>query len=125
MISLIRGAKGKFPCPICLVPLDELSNLSKDFKLRTTQDMKEIYETAQTLNATGSENLLKEHGLRDVKVCITSLVIKLDFSYTAYLLRMFSGPSTARTSIARFHGIACMLIMGVYFLITCSRSLSE
>ena len=123
MISLIRGAKGKFPCPICLVPLEELSNIAKNFKLRTTLDMKEIYETAQTLNATNSEDLLKAHGLHDVKVC-ASLVFNFNFFLTTYHLRMYSGPSMAQMSIVLFHGIAYMHIMGAYFQITCSRNLS-
>ena len=123
MISLIRGAKGKFPCPICLVPLEELSNLAKDFKLRTTQDMKEIYETAQTLNATSSEALLKVNGLCDVKVCV-SLVIKCIFFLTTYYLRTYFGLSMAQMSTVLFHGIVCMHIMEAYSLITCSRNLS-
>ncbi|KAI9574141.1 hypothetical protein HD554DRAFT_2228583 [Boletus coccyginus] len=35
MMTLICGAKGKCPCPVCLVPLKELSNLSTTFPTRT------------------------------------------------------------------------------------------
>lgn len=56
------------PCPVCLVPGNQLANLSENFELRTKEKMEEIYNKAQELNATGKEEFLKEYGLRDVKV---------------------------------------------------------
>jgi hypothetical protein len=68
-MALIRGINSHYPCPVCLVPADKLSDLSKTFKLRTTQDMKEVYETAnQADSAAEKEIILKGSGLRDVKV---------------------------------------------------------
>jgi Plavaka transposase len=67
-IALIRGINSKFPCPICLVPGDQLTNLTDKFTLRTTESMKNVYDEAQLLNATEREKLLKEYGLRNVKV---------------------------------------------------------
>jgi hypothetical protein len=67
-IALIRGTNSKFPCPICLVPNDQLTNLTDKFALRTTELMKKVYDEAQLLNLTEREQLLKEHGLRNVEV---------------------------------------------------------
>jgi len=68
-MALIRGINSHYPCPVCLVPADKLSDLSKMFKLRTTQDMKEVYEKAnQADSVAGKEAILKGSGLRDVKV---------------------------------------------------------
>ncbi|KIM45701.1 hypothetical protein M413DRAFT_430427 [Hebeloma cylindrosporum] len=68
IMALIRGLNSHFPCPVCLVPDKELSDLSKTFKLRTTQDMKAVYEKAnEAVTAGDKEVILKEYGLRDVK----------------------------------------------------------
>ena len=68
MISLIRGLNSKFPCPVCLVPGDKLTDLSTDYPLRTTLDMEDIYKSAVAMNAADSEELLKNYGLRAVSV---------------------------------------------------------
>ena len=68
VMALIRGTNSKFPCPICLVPLEELSNLSSDFSLRTKENMRKLFQEAQELNAAESESLLKSQGIRDVEV---------------------------------------------------------
>ena len=68
MIALTRGSTAKFPCTICLVPKDQIPNLSLSFPLRTTDTMQGLYDQAQTLNATEREALLQSHGLRDVEV---------------------------------------------------------
>ncbi|KAF8812136.1 hypothetical protein BYT27DRAFT_7221243 [Phlegmacium glaucopus] len=72
-IALIRGINSKFPCPICLVPGNELTNLTDKFALRTTETMKKVHDEAQLLNATEREQLLKDHGLRNVKNVFWSL----------------------------------------------------
>ncbi|KAG1865264.1 hypothetical protein F4604DRAFT_1881913 [Suillus subluteus] len=41
MMSLIRGRSGKCPCPVCLVPLVELHDLSKTYPLRSMEEAKE------------------------------------------------------------------------------------
>jgi hypothetical protein len=73
-MALVWGINSKFPCPICLVPGDQLTNLSETFPLRTTQNMKKICETAKSLNASEGEKLLKEYGLRGVEVNGSSLM---------------------------------------------------
>ena len=69
-MALICGIKANYPCPVCLVPKEELSNLSKMYELRTTTGMQEIWSAVQEMNATQQEPHLWEHGLRDVQVAI-------------------------------------------------------
>ncbi|KAF8971925.1 hypothetical protein BDZ97DRAFT_1901552 [Flammula alnicola] len=76
-MALIRGIGSLFPCPVCLVPQDELSDLLKEFEPRTTTSMKKVYEEAQELGrlkrADAKEAKLKSHGLRDVENVFWSL----------------------------------------------------
>ncbi|KAJ7872619.1 hypothetical protein B0H14DRAFT_3563204, partial [Mycena olivaceomarginata] len=59
-----RAAMANFPCPRCLVPQEELHSLLKEFTLRTTATMKQVYENALVArNKTEQENLLKSFGL--------------------------------------------------------------
>ncbi|KAF8968588.1 hypothetical protein BDZ97DRAFT_1902889 [Flammula alnicola] len=67
MIALTHGGTSNFPCTICLVPKAEIPNLSKEFDMRTTQTMQEVWDRAQDMNSTDREELLKGYGLRDVK----------------------------------------------------------
>jgi len=68
-MALIRGINSHFPCPVCLVPGEKLSDLSLTFPLRTTEKMKAVYEEANKLPSVAEkEAILKEFGLRDVKV---------------------------------------------------------
>ncbi|KAF8871312.1 hypothetical protein CPB84DRAFT_1903942 [Gymnopilus junonius] len=59
IMTLIHGLGSNGPCPVCLVPPDELADLSKTFNLRTKENMMKIYKQAQELNATDKEELLK------------------------------------------------------------------
>ncbi|KAG0695762.1 hypothetical protein DFH29DRAFT_984879 [Suillus ampliporus] len=66
MMSLIRGHHSKCPCPVCIVPLNKLHDLSKSFQLRSMQDTMvalNVYEESKAR----SEELLKALGLRPVK----------------------------------------------------------
>jgi len=68
-MTLIRGINSHYPCPVCLVPAEDLSNLSKVYPLRTTEKMKEVYETAQRAETIAAkEAILKDYGLRNVEV---------------------------------------------------------
>jgi len=75
-MALIRGLGSHFPCPICLVPDTELSNLFGDYSLRSAELMQDIHDEAQELNQKDGDQLLKAYGLRDVNVC--SIPIKHD-----------------------------------------------
>jgi hypothetical protein len=78
-MALIRGEKGLYPCPICLVPSDQQSNLSRFHTLRTAVHTQEIYEAGLKLKATEREELLKSEGLRNVAVCEIYLILLLLF----------------------------------------------
>ena len=74
-MALIRGSKGLYPCPVCLVPKGELADLSKTFELRTKENMKAIYEQASDANTAGEkEIILKAYSLRDIKVSLKYLL---------------------------------------------------
>jgi hypothetical protein len=67
MMSLIRGRGGKCPCPVCLVPLEELHDLSKTYALRSIGEAMEALRVYKRSRAQGEE-LLKALGLRPVEV---------------------------------------------------------
>jgi hypothetical protein len=68
-MALIWGINSHFPCPVCLVPAENLSDLSLSFSLHTMETMRVVYETANEADsAAEKEAILKEYGLRDVKV---------------------------------------------------------
>ncbi|KAI5996912.1 hypothetical protein F5J12DRAFT_907015 [Pisolithus orientalis] len=65
MMSLIRGRNGKAPCPICLVPLELLHDISKTFALHNAGQGEEALRVYNDCKATG-EAILKKLGLRPV-----------------------------------------------------------
>jgi hypothetical protein len=67
-MALIRGANGKCPCPICLVPKDEQHDLGKTFRERTAFDTQTIVEHAMNLPRERAESHLKKNGLRPIRV---------------------------------------------------------
>ena len=68
-MALIRGRRGGFPCPICLVPRDEMcTGVVGD--LCTTKSMEELYKIASEMDtAEEREALLKGYSARYIKVC--------------------------------------------------------
>ncbi|KAG1747038.1 uncharacterized protein EDB91DRAFT_1235854 [Suillus paluster] len=67
VMALIHGLMGKFPCPVCLVPRDELSNTLKVFPLHTCTETKALLARARessTLDAR--EQILSSQSLHDV-----------------------------------------------------------
>ncbi|KAJ6552133.1 hypothetical protein DFH09DRAFT_1248753 [Mycena vulgaris] len=68
VMALIRGLQGLYPCPICFVPWDQQSDLSTAHPLRTGIESQRILEEArETRTVAEREEILKDHGLRDVK----------------------------------------------------------
>ncbi|KAA1480182.1 hypothetical protein DENSPDRAFT_752684, partial [Dentipellis sp. KUC8613] len=67
IMSLIRGFGGKLPCPICLVPSNDLSNLSKFYPLRTSEGSKALVKKGQTLKRSAHNKILKKFGLRNIE----------------------------------------------------------
>ncbi|KAF8548228.1 hypothetical protein OG21DRAFT_1479277 [Imleria badia] len=66
MMTLIHGTKGKCPCPVCLVPLKELCDLSKTFPMQTISQAIEGYEAYLKKKSQGEE-ILKQLGLWPVE----------------------------------------------------------
>ncbi|KAG1814111.1 hypothetical protein EV424DRAFT_1348837 [Suillus variegatus] len=67
VMALIRGLKGKFPCPVCLVPQDEQSIL-RTHELRTSHQSEDILRTARSkLSEKEKEGHLKAFSLRNVE----------------------------------------------------------
>jgi phage-related baseplate assembly protein len=68
-MALIRGLRGLFPCPRCLVPSDELTQFMQHYAFRSTVSMKSIVEKANSFVLAGDkEELLKSYGLRSANV---------------------------------------------------------
>lgn len=68
-MALTRGVNAYFPCPICLVPEDLLSQLDQFFEARTHSSMKEVVLDARNNRyAEDREDLLKHYGLRNIDV---------------------------------------------------------
>ena len=74
-MALIRGLGSLCPCPKCEIPWNLLSDLSLDHKLRSASETKHILEEASTLPANEKEDLLKEHGLRDIAASVSILAL--------------------------------------------------
>ncbi|KAG2093553.1 hypothetical protein BD769DRAFT_1615706 [Suillus cothurnatus] len=67
VMALIRGLMGKFPCPICLVPREELSKISNVHRLRTSVDAKALRARArESTTLEVREQILSSESLRDV-----------------------------------------------------------
>jgi hypothetical protein len=69
-MALTRGVNGHFPCPVCLVPNAEQSDLDKTYPLRTAEGSKALVEESLALNASNQESLLKTQSLRPVMVML-------------------------------------------------------
>jgi hypothetical protein len=113
VMALTRGVNGLFPCPVCLVPQSEQSNLSQSHPLRTADEsqlivMKALKET----NAAGRNKITKEQSLRPVMVWF--LYLKYPSINTSPLwYRMHFGRSDSLILIEQSHLMKCMLTIMV------------
>ncbi|OJA20946.1 hypothetical protein AZE42_03510 [Rhizopogon vesiculosus] len=70
VMSLIQGLKGKFPCPVCLVPQDQQSVFLDKHPLCTSIQSLDILNAARsTSTEKEKEQQLKAYSLRDVENC--------------------------------------------------------
>jgi len=93
-MSLTRGVRSLWPCPICLVPRDALSDVSTRYPLRTSKDSQAIINLARTKHTLEErEKTLKEYGLRDVDVSISRP--ESSFQLTIYTLTELTLANTA------------------------------
>ncbi|KAG2060446.1 hypothetical protein BDR06DRAFT_1053585, partial [Suillus hirtellus] len=66
-MALTRGVRALWPCPVCLVPHDKLSDMLHCYPRCTSRDLQAILETVREREtAEEREEVLKEYGLRDV-----------------------------------------------------------
>jgi hypothetical protein len=74
-MSLTRGVMSLWPCPICLIPRDELWDTSKQYTRRISDTSRDIVLAAQEMDThEEQEELLKQHGLRNVTVSFVSTI---------------------------------------------------
>ncbi|KAG1816991.1 hypothetical protein EV424DRAFT_1624504 [Suillus variegatus] len=67
IMSLTRGIMSLWPCPICLVPRDELWDTSKRYSRRIANTSRDIVLAAREKDTYDElEELLKQYGLRNV-----------------------------------------------------------
>ena len=77
-MSLIRGAKGKRSCPVCLVPLDWLHEISRSFPAQIVADAVEALRLYSIDRAKGEERL-KQFGLRPISVCTIHFSLRISY----------------------------------------------
>lgn len=83
-MALICGAKGLFPCPICLIPRESFNNLHITAPLQTANETDAILEQSRNASTKGkAEKILKSHGAWDVKVDIIFLSFNTYYSIKA------------------------------------------
>ena len=82
-MALIRGLRGKYPCPICFVKQEDMWNLLDESPLYTTElSVKIVLEARQKVTKTQAEEILKNAGLRNINVSISGLCLtRLTLSY--------------------------------------------
>ncbi|KZV71295.1 hypothetical protein PENSPDRAFT_734188 [Peniophora sp. CONT] len=64
--ALILGVQSGFPCPICLVPSDQLLDVTHTWPMRTTKDATRLIKQASKLGKTARAKKLREQSIRDV-----------------------------------------------------------
>lgn len=73
MMALTRGGQAKRPCPICLVPDEELSALSLSYPLRSVEETHQTFAETRELTKTQQTSILAAQGIRNVEVLILHL----------------------------------------------------
>ncbi|KAG1861785.1 hypothetical protein DFJ58DRAFT_744178 [Suillus subalutaceus] len=65
VMSLTRGIMSLWPCPVCLVPRDDLWDTSKSYRRQTSKDLQAVINAARAKETFEErEELLKEQALR-------------------------------------------------------------
>ena len=68
-MALIRGVMSNFPCPICLIPREQISNFPDPYPLRTRENVVATLEKARSQqSAEEKEAILAAEGLRNIDV---------------------------------------------------------
>ena len=69
-MTALWGLKGKALCPVCLIPMEILSDLSVMSVLRTAKDSMDSFLKAQEGTFAEAEKELKPKGLRPIFVAV-------------------------------------------------------
>lgn len=80
-MSLMQGIMSLWPCPVCLVPQDDLWDTLKTYCQQTSEEPQALVNTACTKETFEErEELLKEQALHCVKVreCLTIQIYRID-----------------------------------------------
>lgn len=73
VMALIRGLKCLLPCPKCYVPNKNLIDFTRYDRPHTAAETTSVLNKLPTLrNAEAREDLLKNHGLRNVVVSLSA-----------------------------------------------------
>ena len=70
-MALIRGGNSLFPCPICLVPSDRLTDISVQWPKRNQKETQKLVDNALNTDKGrlgDAAEKLKGQGLRPIKV---------------------------------------------------------
>lgn len=68
-MALIRGVMSNFPCPICLIPREQISKFPDPYPLRMCENVLATLEKARSQqSADEKEAILAAEGLRDVDI---------------------------------------------------------
>jgi hypothetical protein len=85
-MTLTHGVNGLYPCPVCLVPKNEQSDLMKSHPLCTAEDTQKICEDAKSMRTEADkENILKTRGIWLIEVWS----FLFHFSKKSGLLKLF------------------------------------
>lgn len=79
-MTLTRGTKALFPCPVCLIPNSEQNRGGMWYPSRDVEEMKAAVLN-QTETATAKEAILKGLGLRNVHVSLTIFNLDIGLYY--------------------------------------------
>lgn len=93
VMALIRGLNGDFPCPVCLVPANKLSDQSVRYPLRDAAQSRELVLHARGLNSGQREVALRSQSLRNVDNAFWPLLprINLHQALSFDMLHTFDG----------------------------------
>ena len=75
-MSLVCGAKAKYPCPVCLVFFKNQRKSIGTYILQTQEASQRLVEKAMQLAAGPAEDILKKESLYKVYVRLLSLVFR-------------------------------------------------
>lgn len=104
VMALIRGLMGKFPCPVCLIPREELSKGSNTYRLRSSGDAKALRARARdSTTAEVREQVLSSESLRDVDVSLSPQFCFVLSNITTVTVRVHLTPWSTLMSTELYH----------------------